>query len=255
MAEDVGGIQSMVALDDSALDAKLARLKASIGQLEAEMLILQREMQRGARDSRAMADTLDVLSAAYAHLTDRAAMTGTAASQVHAGMEGVGKASSSAAREMMVVGQHADDVQSKTTAAAEGMEKLGDATSRTAEEAARLSGLERGHRLAGKQMVNGAGEEIHAEKGQGAFDDPTARGEPRRRAARPLASLEDRLAHLTQVEQRGGGMIGGPDDGPATKAAAGDDPKLGKLQDIGKTLEEIRKLYADMRTIGVKRRR
>ena len=46
MAEDVGGIRATVELDDSDLDAKIARLRASIGQVEAQMQNLQREMQR-----------------------------------------------------------------------------------------------------------------------------------------------------------------------------------------------------------------
>ncbi len=223
MAEDVGGIQASVALDDSGLDPKLARLSSSIRQLEAEMQLLQRRMQQGTGDTKAMADTLDVLS--------------------------------SAAREMMVVGRYADDMQSKTITAAGGMEKLGKATSRTAEEAARLNRLEREPQHADGQRADRSGEETRGDQEPGAFVDPMAGGEQGHRNAGPMASLQDRLAHLAQVEQGGGGMLGGPAYEPSTKAGAGDDPQFRKLQDIGKTLEEIRKLYADTKTIGVKRRR
>lgn len=255
MAEDVGGIQASVVLDDSDLDAKLARLRSSIGQLEAEMQALQGRMQQGTGDTKAMADTLDVLSAAHARLTDRAATMATATHQIHMGLDGVGKASSSAAREMMVLGQYADDLQSKSITAAEGMETLGKATSRTAEEAARLDSLKREPRHADGQRADRSGEEPRGDKEPVAFVDPMDGGEQGHRNAGPMASLRDRLAHLTQVEQGGGGMLGGPAYEPSTKAVAGDDSQFRKLQDIGKTLEEIRKLYAATKTIGVKRRR
>jgi hypothetical protein len=90
---------------------------------------------------------------------------------------------------------------------------------------------------------------------QEAFVDRIAGREESHRSTAPTAILQDRLAHLTQVEQVGGGALGRPADMKSNSVAAGGDPQLRKLQDISKTLEEIRKLYASTKTIGVKRRR
>lgn len=244
MAEDVGGIQASVTLDDSGLGPKLARLRSAIGQIEDEMQALQRQMQGGTGDTKAMADSLDVLSSAYALLTDRAATMAAASHLVHSNLDCVGKATSSAASEMMAFGQHADEMQSKTTTAA-----------RTTDEAALLIGLKRGPHQHDGQRTDRIGEDNRAEKEPGDYDGRTEGGEVGRRTAGPLASLEDRLAHLTHVEQRGGGILGGSDYEPSTKVVAGDDRQFTKLQEIGKTLEEIRKLYSDTRPIGVRRRR
>lgn len=321
MAEDVGRIQASVAVDDSGLDQKLTRLRSSIQQLVAEMQVLQRQMQQGTGDTRVMADTLDVLSSAHSQFADKAATMAAATHQVHTGLDGIGKASSSAAMEIMAVGQHADDMQnafaaivnhvpqvatalgagaglagglsvatvaanqlimrwddladtfgeSKTNTAAEGMEELGKETSRPAEEAARLINIKReSPQISAHQNIRdvNASQALIVEKEQLEPDDgfrageareklvdPIAGGEEGDRNVAPMASLYDRLAHLTQVEQRGGGTLGGPAYEQSTKAVVGDDSHLRKLQDIGKTLEEIRKLYAGTKTIGVKRRR
>ncbi len=320
MAEDVGGNQASVAFDDSGLDPNLARLRSSIQQLEAELQILQRQMQQSTGASRAMADTLDMLSSAHARLTDRATTMATATHQVHTGLDDVGKASNSAAMEMMDVGRYADDMQNglgsivnqvpqvamamgagaglagglsvatvatnqlimrwddladtfrdnKTIAAAEGMENLGKATSRTAEEASRLAKLKREPQQARTLRDIADTEATQALLAEGGQGEPVGEsqvtearetsldriaGEQGNRNAAPTASLQDRLAHLTQVEQRGGSTFDGSAYEPSTKAATGEDSQLRKLQDISKTLEEIRKLSAGSKTIGVKRRR
>ena len=251
MPDNAGGIEATAALDDFGLDPKLARLSSSIRQLEAEMLLLQRRMQQGTGDSKAMTDALDTLSSAHVRHTDRAATMATATHRDHRGPEGL---ADSSARNLMDVGRHVDDLQSKTITAAEGMKKLGNATSRTVEEAVPLNRLKREPQYAEGHRSDLSGEEPPIEKA-GALVDRVAGGNPGHRNDGPLATLQDRLAHLTQVEQGGGGSLTGPDYEPSTKSVASDDAQFRKLQDIGKTLEEIRKLHAESKTIGVKRRR
>ncbi|MEJ7638277.1 MAG: hypothetical protein WKF75_09955 [Singulisphaera sp.] len=213
------------------------------------MQVLQGRMQQGTGDTKAMADTLDVLGA-----RTLASRTGPrrwppprtdphGPGRRRQGVE-LGREGDDGRRP--VRGRHAE----QAITAAEGMETLGKATSRTAEEAARLTASS-----GNRDTPTGNGPTGVARRpgrqGAGGVRRPDGR-ESRAIERRTHGQPRDRLAHLTQVEQgrhaRRTCLRAVDEGGGRRRPAVQEAP--GYRQDAGRD----RKLYAATKTIGVKRR-